>query len=82
MITYEFKRIPKVDGFVMLNFEYKTVKKTEFEKMKKEGWILHRKKYFIYTYLHDLWLSFNKEQKIAVFGILAASIIGIIALFK
>ena len=29
MIKYELKRMPKVDGFVMMNFEYKTVNKSE-----------------------------------------------------
>ena len=81
MIKYEFKRIPKVEGFLMTEFQYKTANKNEIEKLKNEGWILHRKKYFIFTYFLDLWLSLNTDQKISIIAILTASVIGIIALF-
>ncbi len=80
MIKYELKRMPKVDGFVMMNFEYKTVNKSEVEKLKKEGWILHRKKFFIVTYLFDFWRNLNTDQKINIIASLTASAIGIVAL--
>lgn len=75
------KRIPKVEGFVMMEFEYKIVSKSELNKHTKDGWTLHRKKYFILTYFLDLWLSLNTDQKIAVIAILTASLIGVVALF-
>lgn len=81
MIKYEIKRIPKVEGFVMTEFEYKIVSKPELHKYAKDGWILHRKKYFIFTYFLDLWLSLNTDQKIAVIAILTTSVIGVVALF-
>lgn len=81
MIEYEMKRIPKVEGFVMTEFEYKIVSKSELYKYAKDGWTLHRKKYFILTYFFDLWLSLNTDQKIAVIAILTASLIGVVALF-
>ena len=80
MIKYELKRIPKVDGFAMMNFKYKTINKSEAEKLINEGWVLHRKKYFIITYLFDSWHNLNTDQKINVIAIITASFIGIIAL--
>ncbi len=75
------KRMPKVEGFVMTEFEYKIVSKSELYKYTNDGWALHRKKYCILTYFLDLWLSLNADQKIAIIAILTASVIGVLALF-
>lgn len=80
MVKYELKRIPKVEGFIMTEYEYKTVKKSELKQLQKEGWIFNRKKYFLFTHLFDLWRSLNTDQKINIIAIFTASVIGIIAL--
>jgi hypothetical protein len=80
MIKYELKRMPIVEGFVFFDFECITVKKSDVEKLKKQGWTLHRKKYFIFSHLFDLWQSLNTDQKISIIAIFTASVIGIIAL--
>jgi effector-binding domain-containing protein len=80
MIKYEIKRIPKVEGFLMLEYEYITVSKSELENHLKKGWILHRKKYFIFTYLSDFWKGLTTDQKISIIAIITGSVIGVMAL--
>ena len=80
MIKYEIRRIPKVDRFVMFEYEYITVSKPELKKHLNNGWELHRKKYFIVTYLFDFWRGLTTDQKINVIAIITGSVIGILAL--
>jgi hypothetical protein len=70
MIKYEIKKIPYVEGFVMNEFEYKTVSKSELQSFLKNGWSLHRKKYFIVTNFIDWWKPLSLGNKIAIFAIL------------
>jgi|TARA_R110000796_G_C14446672_1_gene422937 hypothetical protein len=80
MKKYEIKRIPKIDGFIMTEYEFITVSKSELKNHLNKGWVLHRKKYFIVTYLLDLWLNLTTDQKISVIAIITGSVIGILAL--
>jgi hypothetical protein len=80
MIKYEIRKIPKVDGFVMFEYEYITVSKYELKNHLNNGWELYRKKYFIVTYLLDLWRGLTTDQRINVIAIITGSVIGIFAL--
>jgi len=79
MIKYEVKKIPYVEGFIMIGYEYKTVSKSEFQLLKDEGWILHRKKYIIITRFTDWWKLLTTGNKIAVFAIIVPVLFAVLA---
>ena len=81
MIKYEIKRGKKPSGnFIMAGYDFKTIKKSDLKRHLSDDWVLVRKKYFIITYLSDLWSSLNTDQKITIIGISIGALIAVIAI--
>ena len=68
MIKYEIQR-PKqsVNGFIMMGYDFKTVRSSELQNHLKDGWKIVRKRYLIITSFIDWWNTLNNNEKISFY---------------
>lgn len=75
-MRYIIKRIPVLESWVFMDYEYKTVSSNELSNFLKEGWEIHRKEYFIVSYLLNFWKSYDRDKKTDIVLIFVSSLLG------
>ena len=75
-MRYIIKRIPVLESWVFMDYEYKTVSSNELSNFLKEDWEIHRKEYFIVSYLLNFWNSYDRDKKTDIVLIFVSSLLG------
>lgn len=75
-MRYIIKRIPVLESWVFMDYEYKTVSSNELSNFLKENWKIHRKEYFIVSYLLNFWNSYDRDKKTDIVLIFVSSLLG------